>query len=91
MYDSAYSSLHPHESSQELRYYMFAVNLDRCGGSYNTLDNLYSMVCVPNETEELNIFLNLIIGINESRTLKKHISCKCECKFENKKCTSNQQ
>ena len=55
MYDSAYSSLHPHENSQELRYYMFAVNLDRCGGSYNTLDNLYSMVCVPNETEELNL------------------------------------
>ena len=32
------SSLHPNEYSQELRYYPFAVNLDRCAGSCNILD-----------------------------------------------------
>ena len=32
----------------------------------------------------------MITGINESKTLKKHVSCKCECKFDSKKCNSNQ-
>ena len=33
----------------------------------------------------------MIIGINESKTLAKHISCKCECKFDDEKCNSNQK
>ena len=40
--------LHPNEYSQELCYYLFAVNLNRCAGSCNTLDDLSSRVCVPN-------------------------------------------
>ena len=29
-------------------------------------------------------------GINESKKLTKHISCKCKCKFDGTKCKSNQ-
>ena len=32
----------------------------------------------------------MITGINEWRTLKMHISCKCKCKFDGKKCNSDQ-
>ena len=36
-------------------------------------------VCVPNKTKVLNVSVfNMITGTNESKTLKKHISCKCE-------------
>ena len=37
-------TLHPHEYSQELRYYL-AVNLHRCVESYNILDDLSRRVC----------------------------------------------
>ena len=37
------------EYSQELCYHPFAVNLDKCAGSCNTLDDPSSRVCVPNE------------------------------------------
>ena len=47
-------NLHPHVCSQELSYYMFAVNIDRGAGSCNTLDKLSSRVFVPYETEQLN-------------------------------------
>ena len=74
----------------ELRYYPFAVNLDRCAGSCNTVDDLSSRVCVPNETEDLNLdIFNMITGINESKTLTKHISCKCGGKFDCRKCNPN--
>ena len=33
----------------------------------------------------LHVF-NMITGINKSRTLIKHISCKCECKYDGRKC-----
>ena len=35
--------------------------------------------------------LNMIIGIHESETLTKHISCECKCKFNGAKYDSNQK
>ena len=62
------------------------VNLDRCVGSCNTLDE------IEYDTEDLKLHVfNMITGIKEWRTLTKHISYKCECKFDNKKCNSNQK
>ena len=43
-------NLHPNEYSQELHYYPFAVNLDRCVGSCSTINDLSNKVCVPNKT-----------------------------------------
>ena len=48
MYDWKYSiNLHSNEYSQELHYSPFAVKLDRCVGSCNTLNNLPYNLCVP--------------------------------------------
>ena len=83
--------LHPNEYSQELHYYPFAVKLDRCVGNCNTLNDLSNKACLPNETEDLNLSVfNMITSINESETLTKHISCECKCRFDGKKCNSNQ-
>ena len=68
--------LHSSEYTQGLFYYPFAVKLDRCIRSCNTLSNLSNKVCVPNETEDLNLsFINTIARTNESKILTKHISC----------------
>ena len=84
-------NLHPNEYSQEFHYYPFAVKLDRCVGSCNTLNDLSNKVCIPNKTEDLNLSVfNMITGINESKTLIKHISCECKCKFDETKSNSNQ-
>ena len=32
----------------------------------------------------------MITGINESKTLTKHISCECKCKFDGRNCNSDQ-
>ena len=78
-------NLYPNEYSQEFHYYPFAVKLDRCVGSCHTLNDLSNKVCVPNKTEDLNInMFNIVTRINESKTLTKHISCKCECRFDGK-------
>ena len=79
--------LHYNEDTQELHHYPFAVKLDRCVGSCNTLNDWSNKVCVPNKTEDLNLSVfNMITQINELKTLRKHISCKCKCKFDGRKC-----
>ena len=79
-------NLQPNQYSQELHYYPFALKLDRCVGSCNTLNDLANEVCV---TEDLNLSVfNMITGINESKT--NHISCEWKCKFDGRKCNSNQ-
>ena len=50
-------NLHPNEYSQGLHYYPFKVNLDRCVGRCHTLNDLPKKVCVPKETEDLNLRL----------------------------------
>ena len=32
----------------------------------------------------------MITGISESKTLAKHIPCKCKCKFDGKNCNLDQ-
>ena len=73
-------NLHPNGDCQKLHRYPFAVNLNRRPESCNILDDLSSRICV-NETEDWNLHVfNMIIGIKESKPIRKHISCKCECK-----------
>ena len=67
------------------------IKLDRCCGSCNTLNDFPNKICVPDETEDLNLnVLNMIKRIPESKTIKKHISCKCKCTFDGRKCNSDQ-
>ena len=85
-------TLHPNEQSQELHNYPFAVKLDRCVGSCNTLNGLSNTISVPNKTEDLNIHVfNMTTEINNSRILIKHVSSECKCKFDGRKCNSNQK
>ena len=72
--------------------YPFTIKLERCVRSFNTVNYLSNKVCVPNKTEDLNpSVFNIITGINESKTLKKHMSCEYKCKFHGRKCNLNQK
>ena len=85
------SNVHPNEYSQEFQYYPFAVKLERRVGSYYTLNDLSSKLCVPNKSEDFNLSVfNMITGTHESKTLTKHISCECKCKFSGRKWNSDQ-
>ena len=85
-------NLHPNEYSQELHYYPFAVKLDKCVGSCNTVNDLSNKVCLLNKIKYLNIHVfNMITGKNVSKILIRDISRECKCKFDGRKCKSNQK
>ena len=74
-----------------IHYYQFEVRLYRRIGSFNNINDLSNKVCVPNKTQDLNLsVLNMIAGINESKILTKHISCKCKYRCDEKECNSEQ-
>ena len=55
----------------------------------NILNDLSNRVCVPSKTEDLNLHIfDMITGINELKTLTKHISCKCKYNFDGRNCNS---
>ena len=83
--------LHPNKYNRGLRYYPFVINLYWCAENCNTLNDLSNKICIRNKTEDLNLSVFIMItGINESKILTKHTSCKCKFKLDCKKSNSNQ-
>ena len=61
-------------------------------GSCNTPTNLSHKECNTNKTEGLNLSVfNIMAALNMLKIVTKHISCKCQCKFDGRKCNSNQK
>ena len=57
---------------------------------YNPID-LNPVISVLSKTKDVNVkIFNMITIINEVKTLIKHISCDCKCKFISATCNSNQ-
>ena len=84
-------NLYPNKYVQESHYYPFEVKLDKRVGSCNALNDLFNTTCVPNKTEDFNLSVfSMITKINESKTLTKHIPCEYECRFDERKCASDQ-
>ena len=49
----------------------------------------FGRICVPNKVKDMNLnVFDMIKGINETKTLAKHISCKYRYEFDGQKCNS---
>ena len=76
-------------SHVELKYYPFMISLDKCTGSCNVLS---PKICVPKETKDINVkAFKMIANKNEARTMAKHNSYDCKCKFNSTTFNSNQK
>ena len=77
----------------ELKYCLSMISLDECSGNCNSVDDLSTKICVPNQTKSvINVkVFNMIARTYEAKTLIKHISCDCKCKFNSRTCNLNQK
>ena len=55
MTQPTFINLHPYEYNQEFHYYPFPVKVDRCVGSYNTLNDLSNMKYVFQTQQKISI------------------------------------
>ena len=56
------------EGVGEALFYLYNVQVNKCSGSCNTLDNPMAKLCVPNVTKGINMQVyNLLTMLNETR------------------------
>ena len=69
--------------------YPYNMQVNKCSGSCNTLDNPIEKLCVPNVIKGLNIKVdNFLTMLNETRYVLWHESCKCVCKLNSSVCNN---
>ena len=63
-------------------FYPFSVKINKCNGNCNNINNPYAKICVPDVIKDLNVkVFNLMSRTNETRFIKRHEKCKCECRL----------
>ena len=75
------------EGVGEALFYLYNVQVNKCSGSCNTLDNPMAKLCVPNVIKGVNMQVyNFLMRLNETRNVLWHESCKCVCKLNSSVC-----
>ena len=79
------------EGVGEALFYPYNIQVNKCSGSCNTLDNSIEKLCVPNVIKGLNMKVyNFLTMLNETRNVLWHESCKCVCKLNSSVCNNKQ-
>ena len=72
--------LNVNERIGEALFYLFNVQVNKCNGSCDALDNPMSKICVPKIIKNVNIIIyNFLMRLNETGNVLWHESCKCVC------------
>ena len=72
-------------------FFLYIVKTRKCSGSCNNINNSLAKLCVP-DVKVLNVKVsNLVSGINETRRIEWHETCKCKCRFNSSFCNNKQR
>ena len=83
--------LEVNEGVGEALFYPYNVLVNKCSGSWNTLDDPMAKLCVPNIIKGINIKVyKFLMRLNETRNVLWHESCKCACRLNSSVCNSKQ-
>ena len=64
-------------------FYLFSIKINKCSGSCNNINNSYAKIWVSHVIKDLNVKVcNLMLRTNETRFIKWHEKCKCECRLD---------
>ena len=79
------------EGVGEALFYPYNVLVNKCRGSFNTLDDPMAELCVPNVVKRVNMKVyNFLMRLNETRNVLWHESCKCVCRLNSSVCNNKQ-
>ena len=69
----------------------FSIKTSKCSGNCNNINNPYAKICVPDVIKDLNVkVFNLMLRTTETRHIKWHETCKCECRLDAIVCNNKQ-
>ena len=72
--------------------YSFSIKINKYSGNCKNINNPYAKICVPDIIKGLNVkVFNLMSRANETRFIKWHEECKCECRLNAIICNNKQR
>ena len=70
----------------------FSVKVNKCSGNCNNISDPYARLGVPNVVENINLkVFNSMSWSNQTKKIKWHESCKCECRLNPIFCNNKQK
>ena len=78
-------------NNNEPVFYPYSIEVYKCGGSCNNINDPCAKLCVPNIVKSVNVrVFNLMLNINETRRIIWHETCKYVCRLTSSVCNSRQ-
>ena len=79
-------------NSNNPKFYPFSIKVNKCSGNYNNINNPYAKICILDAIKDVNVkVFNLKSRTNETRFIKWHEKCKCECRLDAIVCNNKQR
>ena len=70
-------------------FFPYSVKTRKCSCNCNNINNPLAKLCVPDVVKNLHVkVLNLVAGINETKRIEWHETCKCKCRFYSSVCNN---
>ena len=79
-------------NNNEPVFYPFSIKRSKCSSSCNNINDPYAKICVSEAVKNLNVkVFNPVSRTNETRHIKWHETCKCECRLDASVCNNKQR
>ena len=73
-------------------FYPFSIKTSKCCGNCNNINDPYAKICVPDVVKDLDVkVFKLMSRTNETKNIKWHETCKCECRLDAIICNNKQR
>ena len=73
-------------------FYPYNIEVNKCSGSCNNINDPYSKFCVPNVAKNINVkVFNLVSRTNKTRHIEWHETCKLKCRLDASVCNNKQR
>ena len=81
-----------HVNNNNPVFYPFSIKTSKCSGNCNNINDPYTKICLPDVVKDLNVkVFNLMSRTNETKNIKWHETCKCECRLDAIVCNNKQR
>ena len=78
--------------NNEPSFYLYSIEINKCRGSCNNINDQYAKLCVPDVVKNINVkVLNLMSRTNETRHIEYHEPCKCKYRLDASVCDNKQR
>ena len=79
-------------NSNDLVFYPFSIKRSKFSGNCNNISDPYAKICVPDVVKDLIVkVFNQMLRTNETKNIKWHETCKCECGLNAVVCNNKQR